>query len=445
MKPFLIILLLSLIFCSVTLGDIKQDKELLIHNGTDLVEQGKFDEAASAFAIVTRIDPKDADIWAKMGFALLCAGHYADAVDAYDSALQITPDDPFILANKGLALNALDQYEEALQMFTLSLQIEPDNIPALNNKGIILMSMGRGEEALVLFDHALQIDPDSTDSLNHKGLALNSIGRVSEALTAYNAVTQRDPSYIEAWNNKGLSLLTLGRYEEANAMFDMATKLDPADPIYWNNKGTAEFKAGKITSALQAYGMSLSIHTNPHHAGSAFAKDLGEDSRKQQISNDILNLSLFDATSAESWNNIGSLFLSHSDYPEANASYMRAIQIDPSSVDAKNYFSRISGSSGFMEKMTPVTLSSVEELGLANSEEDGLNISSGRDATLEQNVTGTVKYLVEQQGWKITLPGTITGLISPETGKIEITSTDAFISYGGTTYPITMNVEGIIH
>ncbi|HWQ64065.1 MAG TPA: hypothetical protein VN429_06575, partial [Methanospirillum sp.] len=64
--------------------------------------------------------------------------------------------------------------------------------------------------------------------------------------------------------------------------------------------------------------------------------------------------------------------------------------------------------------------------------------------SMEQKVTGKVKYYIVQQGWTVSLPGTITGVLSPDTGEINLNSTDAVISYGGVKYPVTMQIEGTV-
>lgn len=66
---------------------------------------------------------------------------------------------------------------------------------------------------------------------------------------------------------------------------------------------------------------------------------------------------------------------------------------------------------------------------------------SSKYAEKDISFSGTVDYKVSEQGWTITLPGTISGILSPETGKLQIFSSDARINYGGKSYPITMNVD----
>jgi hypothetical protein len=59
-------------------------------------------------------------------------------------------------------------------------------------------------------------------------------------------------------------------------------------------------------------------------------------------------------------------------------------------------------------------------------------------------ISGNVNYLVKDQGWTISLPGTVTGYVSQQTGKLQLSSQDAVISYEGKKYPITMNINAQI-
>lgn len=434
MQRIIIFCLLLFLLITSASGDSLQNIDELMQHGIALAEQGRYEQAAAAFDIVTQHDPDYVDAWRKKAYSFLSAGHYRDAILAYDTALSLNPDDVGSLVDAGVALNSLFQYEDAISMFDAALAIDPDNMAALNNKALSLTILGRCDEALPLYSHALEKTHDCPHTLNNLGLTLSSMGKVNESLAVFDTIIRKFPTYTEAWNNKGLDFLARGQYDEANEMFDMATRLQPDDPIYWNNKGTALFKAGAAEDARLAYLMSVSLHTRSSHRASSAGSN-GNDTSTQILA-DIVNLSSFDATSADSWNEIGSLFLSHNAYAEADAAYERALQLDPTSGLAHEYFSNLQDADVAGDHFVPIPPD--EETSCFNA----LATDQAGGLTGEQEVTGTVKYLVEQQGWKITLPGTISGVVSAQTGKMEITSTDAFISYGGTKYPIEMNIEG---
>lgn len=365
------------------------------------------------------------------GIELLNSGKYSEAVALYDSQIQLNPKDVSSLVNIGLALNALKRYDEALQSFDQALKEEPEDIAALNNKALVLTTLGRNEEALSYYDQALAIDPDSIDILDDKGFTLCVMGKHSEALQIFQKVIQLNPSYIEAWNNNGICLLELGRYDEADTMFNEANLLDPDDPIYWNNKGLALFNAGKTKDALSAYEMAVKVHIIAHHENDDIGSRSEQSMRDNAISKEISKLSRNNLSDAKLWVDLGTIYSSYNDNNEAQAAYERAIQLNPSLVDKIPGFIPLPDAS---EKNEPQMLSA----------STGLEKNSQINNPVEQKVTGTVKYFMEQQGWKITLPGTISGVLSPDTGTIQINSTDTVISYGGVKYPVIMNIEGTV-
>lgn len=66
-----------------------------------------------------------------------------------------------------------------------------------------------------------------------------------------------------------------------------------------------------------------------------------------------------------------------------------------------------------------------------------------RQNTLSSSeVTGTVDYqTITDDGWKFSIPGTVKGSFSADTGLITIESSDAFLTYGGKKYPLMMNIQ----
>lgn len=61
--------------------------------------------------------------------------------------------------------------------------------------------------------------------------------------------------------------------------------------------------------------------------------------------------------------------------------------------------------------------------------------------TADNKVTGTVDFKFIEQGWTVKIKGTVTGTLTPSTGKLEIHSNDATFKYAGKQYPIILNVK----
>jgi hypothetical protein len=59
----------------------------------------------------------------------------------------------------------------------------------------------------------------------------------------------------------------------------------------------------------------------------------------------------------------------------------------------------------------------------------------------DNSVSGNVDFKFIEQGWTITIHGTVNGTLTPDTGKLVIHSSDAVLKYAGKNYPIVMEVE----
>ena len=59
----------------------------------------------------------------------------------------------------------------------------------------------------------------------------------------------------------------------------------------------------------------------------------------------------------------------------------------------------------------------------------------------DNQVSGKVDFKFIEQGWTIKVHGTVTGFLTPDTGKLVIKSNDAFVKYAGKQYPLTMTVD----
>jgi hypothetical protein len=61
--------------------------------------------------------------------------------------------------------------------------------------------------------------------------------------------------------------------------------------------------------------------------------------------------------------------------------------------------------------------------------------------TPDNRVSGKVNFIFMEQGWKVKVHGTVSGFLTPDTGKLVLKSDDTFVKYSGKQYPLTMDVN----
>jgi len=102
---------------------------------------GRFKEATSAFADLTRAYPRDAHVWLKYGNALTRQGSYDDAASAFQTALALDPNHGGAAMN--LALARLGQAQGALEVASAHLPANsPESLEAGALEGQIAKLLG---------------------------------------------------------------------------------------------------------------------------------------------------------------------------------------------------------------------------------------------------------------------------------------------------------------
>ena len=167
---FLLLVIISMISISSTMVFAHEDhdpEEVLLQQGIQAFNQGKFDKAMSLFELI----------------------------------LEHNPDNPDALNNKGALLNIQGNFVEAQIYFERTLEIKPRSVLALNNLGHSFIGRGDIKQGIQYFDEALEIKPKHVISLNNKAEALIQLGKYEDAFTYLNEVMKIDSGNKEAITN----------------------------------------------------------------------------------------------------------------------------------------------------------------------------------------------------------------------------------------------------
>lgn len=140
----------------------REKARLLVAQGDNLAQAGRYREAQEFFDEAIRLDPDNALAWYNLGVCQMEFGDATAALNYFDKATSLDPKLVEAWSNRGALLNQLGRAEEALQSLERACQINPEHAKMWLNKGGALMSLGRLDEAVECFDTALKIDPGYT-------------------------------------------------------------------------------------------------------------------------------------------------------------------------------------------------------------------------------------------------------------------------------------------
>ncbi len=153
-----------------------------INIGNELLQNGKYSEAITAYNQAIEIDSENPDAWNGKMSALLYQDKYEDVIDLFNDANNIIPKDFGIWVNKGRAEYYLQRWDNAQKSADKSLSLKNNNLDALILKADSLAISGK-KDALAVTDLVIKADPDNPDIWFARGLALGE--KDPETINAY--------------------------------------------------------------------------------------------------------------------------------------------------------------------------------------------------------------------------------------------------------------------
>src|SRR5262245_59520247 len=131
-----------------------RDREALeqaVVRGSELLKQGKLDQAQRAFRAALEIDPDSARVLALLGLAHFRANEFADARGLYEQLVERTPTDASHRLNLGLVYLKLNDADRAVAALEASRALDPSQGRAVSYLGLAYARGGRYAEAYRAF------------------------------------------------------------------------------------------------------------------------------------------------------------------------------------------------------------------------------------------------------------------------------------------------------
>ena len=185
--------------------------------GTELLDQGRYEEAILALRQAADGDPASADAQNALGAALEQAGSPEAARLRYERAVVL----------------------------------EPDLAVARANLGVLLGRLGDIDGSVRHLEAAVRLDPGRAATHAALGAALESRGRIAEAAAAFRSAVARDPAMAGAHLRLGVLLGQAGQLEEALSHLRQASALAPESGEAHHYLSVALFRLGDVTTALE--------------------------------------------------------------------------------------------------------------------------------------------------------------------------------------------------
>ncbi len=178
-------------------------------------------------------------------------GKYAEAADAYAALVRANPDDGGLRASWAGALGALGRYDEALREIDRAIAAAPLNPEGFHNRAVIRERQGQREAAIADYRTALRYNPAYDPSRD----ALRRLGVAVAAATPLDAGERQAAVLAE----QAADLARRGDYAGAMRRLDDAERAAPRSALVYHYRANVAFLMGDRAGAIAALQHALSI------------------------------------------------------------------------------------------------------------------------------------------------------------------------------------------
>jgi tetratricopeptide (TPR) repeat protein len=241
-----------------------------------LEQQGQFAEAESAWRLVLKADPSDAEAYAHLGFLEARQEHYKEAVSLYRKALALHPKMPGLQLNLGLALFKGGELKQAILVFAPLLKAVPPSSPEAQRLtaliGLAQYGVGEYTAALPYLKTAAANEPQNLQFrmlLAHSCLAAKQYQCV---LDVYHEILLLNAESAEADMLAGEALDEMKNSAGAIEQFRAAVKADPREPNVHFGLGYLLWTQNQFDEAAQEFEAEL-VNVPEHAQALAFLAD----------------------------------------------------------------------------------------------------------------------------------------------------------------------------
>jgi tetratricopeptide (TPR) repeat protein len=306
--------------------------------GLVYLEVGRIDDALKAIEQARKTQDSE-DALVALGMIYYQKKDFKRAAGSMEAALKLAPNRALNHLRLGVIRKQAGDLERAAESFRMAMTQDPELVDARVNLGLTLKELNR-------YDEALEVLKDAVKDLKSAGTGAaavqSTLGEVYEAqkmmdyaLHSYKLAIRYEPKSGQALAGLGRVLRAQQKFEEAIEVLGGAARALPKDPRVFLQLGLAYRDFRLDPQAIEALGKAIEL---PPPQDEAYLPliDLLD---KNKAPPDKLAKVLAQASAALP-NDLklqlrsGDIAFDRGDFTKAADAYKRALEIEPSSVDA---------------------------------------------------------------------------------------------------------------
>lgn len=269
--------------------------------GLKLHQSGQFAEAEAKYRDALQANPLHFESNLFLGAFLIERGRAKEARSYLERSLEINPDFPQAQHYLALALHESGELNLAIEMYEDAIALAPANADAWLHAGNAYSQLSQFDQAERCYREAVEHKPQFAAAHHQWAELLRRRDDINQAIDRYRQAIKADRTYFPSLCNLATLLKSIGRHQEAIPYYATAIQAQPTLPDLRANIAICFAQSGRTSDSIQ-----IAEDTATRFPNSALAfESLG---RVQQSCGQTEN---------------------------AKASYRRAIELDPKTVESR--------------------------------------------------------------------------------------------------------------
>lgn len=220
----------------------KGSKVLL--EAAQLHEQGDYAKAIQGYQESLKREPKNADLYARLGLAQQALRRYTEAIASYDKAIALVPEQALYHYYKGSVYDEQNQLAPAQRLYEKALSLDPNlaqaqqALDALKTDGaetqlakaLDAYNQKRYVNSLQILEEVLKLDPQNATAYYYKGLVHDAQKKLDPARLSYEKAVQLNSGLADAVYALAVVLDTQGKRADAKKVYQQFIDLTREQP-----------------------------------------------------------------------------------------------------------------------------------------------------------------------------------------------------------------------
>jgi len=219
----------------------------------------QYEDAIDSYKRAIRLAPDQIFAWNNLGNLCLQIGRNHEAMIAFQKAIEHNPSDPIAWNGMGNVYAHSEYVDEAVAAYRKSIDLAPSLALPWNGLGEVYAHNGRPNEAIAAYHEAIALN----DRFIRPWLGLAKLfagrGQYRDATKAYQQALMIDPENSEIWNELGCVYMESKYYEDAIEAITKAVEYDHGFGWAYSNLGLAHASNENVKESISFYLRGLDL------------------------------------------------------------------------------------------------------------------------------------------------------------------------------------------